>query len=322
MENELLINQAKTYLQKLNQFSAEIEHARREFEERLLRYQQSSNPLSKVDLQSSIAHFEKYVLPFASRQAEKSIQPIEGPQRLLLGIDDNWNAYEFRHLFEGVDYLSKVFALHFKLERDSPDFRLRHVMTRSHVYRQGRLHFYLSSREELRVRRVQFASEGSVNFEGAGEVIKELRETFAYVISLAWLKQAIDNFWQIKDGDTRRAELKARRVEAEAKTEDAQARKLESILKQVEARSKILMVTQRLREAELSNITANSTEKELGIKKLEELADTAIKLEALGLAELSVVENSIIHSLSVLHGLTYEREKVKLRTSADEVPNL
>jgi hypothetical protein len=222
MDGKLSIPLAEAYLQQLERLTHGIEYARDEFSNRLKRYRQDDNPQTRIDLQSAVAHFEKYILPFVVAQQVEERPLIEGPETLTLEIDGYWGVYEFRQMFEGIDYLNKLFTIRFKLERDSPDFRLRRGITRSPVYRRAQLYYYLSPREELRVRQIQFASPGLVSFEGTGDVVKELRETIDYAITLAWLKRFIDTFWQIRDKEGRRAETEARRAEAEARKAEAE----------------------------------------------------------------------------------------------------
>jgi hypothetical protein len=66
-----------------------------------------------------------------------------------------------------------------------------------------------------------------------------------------------------------------------------------------------------MREQDKRRNIESPEDTKLGLRKIDELADTAIKLEANGLAELSIVEGSIVHSLSVLHRLSYEDQKIK-----------
>lgn len=218
-----------------------------------------------------------------------------------------WDAYEFRQLFEGIDFLSKAYTIRYKLERPSPDFRLRRGMTRSQVYRKANLGYYLSTTEELRVRQIQFASPGLVSFEGIGETIKEVRETFDYVITGVWVKHFIDTVYQIRDIEVRKAEEEARRADALARKAEAEARRAEADLRAIEARSRIKAAVRQLRQEDRPVTNREG----IGLEKLNELANLGIRLEADGLANLHSYEDGVINSISMLHRLSYEQQKLK-----------
>ncbi len=314
MNGNISISQAETYLHELERLAQEIDYAHREFGIRLDRYRKDVNPQTRIDLQSSIAHFEKYILSFAVAQRVEEAPPIEDPETLTLGIYGYWGAYEFRQLFEGIDYLSKVYTIRAKLARPSPDFRLRRGMTRLPIYRKARLGYYLSTREELRVRQIQFASPGLVSFGGVGEVIKELRETLDYVITGVWVRHFLDTVYQIRDREIRKTEDEARRAEAMARKAEAEARRAEADLRTIEARSKIKIAIRQLRQ---ENRPVSNREG-LGLENLNEIADLGVRLEADGLANLDVFEDSVMNAISVLHRLSYEQQKLKVSVAREK----
>lgn len=315
MNGNVSISQAESYLRQLEQLAQETDYARHEFGIRLDSYRRDENPQTRIDLQSSIAHFEKYILPFAVTQRIEEVPPIEDAQTLTLGIDGYWGAYEFRQLFEGIDYLSEVYTVRFKLEKASPDFRLRRGMTRVPIYRKAKLSYYLSTREELRVRRIQFASPGLVSFDGIGEVIKELRETLDYVITGVWVRHFLDTVYQIRDREVRRVEDEARRADALARKAESEARRAEADLRTIEARSRIKAAIRQMRQED----RPVSYREGVGIGKLEQLADTGIRLEADGLANLYGYEDQVINAISMLHRLSYEQQKLKVGVPSEKV---
>lgn len=308
MNGNISISQAESYLRQLERLAQEIDYARQEFGINLDRFRKEPTPQTRIDLQSSIAHFEKYILPFSVAQRVEEAPPIEDAQTLTLGIDGHWGAYEFRQLFEGVDYLNKVYTIRAKLARPSPDFRLRRGMTRIPIYRKARLGYYLSTREELRVKQIQFASPGLVSFDGVGDVIKEIRETFDYIIAGVWVKHFLDAVYQIRDRDIRKAEDEARRADAMARKAEAEARRAEADLRMIEARSRIKTTIRQLQQED----RPVSNREGLGLEKLNEIATLGIRLEADGLANLYVFEDSVINAISVLHRLSYEQQKLKV----------
>lgn len=327
MNSKISISKSELYLRELERIAEEINYLRYEFENRLSHFKQEDNPKTKIDLLSSIAYVEKYILPFTAIQQFDVQLEYEGSQILAFGLDGNWGAYEFRHLFEGIDFLNKLLTIRDKLERDSPDFRLQQGYTRAPVYRKALLQYYLSTSEELRVRRVEFGSPGLVNFEGLGEVIKEIRKSFDYLITGVIAKRAVNNFRQIRDRELRQKESEARRAEAEARRAEAEARKFEAgarrdeaLLRQIETRSRIKKAIREIQEYDGKHNIEHSEKEKLALTELNKLADIAVKIEFNGLAYLPVVEEQIIHATSVLNRLSHEEHKVKLISPEQEKP--
>lgn len=313
MNGKLSISQAEAYLQQLEQFHTEITHTRDLFNQRLNSYHKRVNLETRVDLESSVAHFEKYLLPFIIAQQGLEERPIEDGKILTVAIDGSWGAYEFRQLFESLDYLNKIYMIQTKLQRGSPDFRLQQGMTRSPIYRQSRLHYYLSSREELQVRQIEFASPGLVSFEGVGEIIKEVRELFDYIVTGQFIKRFIDTYHVTRDKEARKLDREARLAETRARIAESQAQRAEAVLREIRAKSLIKMTIRQIQEHH-----SQTNVEGLALGKLDSLAETAIRLEANGLARLSKVEDSIVDSVSMLHRLGYEDGKVKSLPSAKQ----
>lgn len=304
MNGNIPISQAEEYLHQLEQLLDELVYAREEFSSRLHRYEQNKTPHSRIDLQSSIAHFEKYILPFLiAQQQQDTPLPIENAQTLTLGIDGYWGAYEFRQMFDGVDYLGKLYTIRAKLEGRSPDVRMPRGMTRSPVYRKANLSYYLSTREELRVRRIQFSSPGLVSFEGIGDVIKEIRETFDYVITGEWVKRLLRNYYDIKDSrDIRIAENSVRLAELSAQ-------RAEALLREVEAKSKLKAAIRQTRLDMKRGRLPSTEQAHQGIMIMDRNSDLIIRLEADRLANIDKAEGSFMHSISQLNRLS-EQGKV------------
>ena len=283
-------------------------YAHYEFKKRFERYCEEITPQSRVDLQSSMAFFEQYLLPLIIAQRAPQVPLVEKVEVLTIVVDGRWGAYEFRQLFHGLDYLNKVYTIRYKLERDSPDFRLGRGMTRSPVYHRARLYYYLAPHEELRVRQIRFASPGLVSFEGIGDVMKELREFLDYIITAEWMKRFIDNYYWIRDKELRSAERQARLAEAGVRIAEANAQRREAVYREIEANSKIRKAIRETRQRE-SGLRLEQIEP--GLRKLEEISGVAIRLEVDKLARLDIVEDSIMQSVSELYRLGSEQQKIK-----------
>lgn len=283
--NDVSIPEAEGYLHQLDELAEQIKYAQFELRERLEQYRRDPNPVNRTNIQSSIAWFEKYIQPILVQPSIAERRLNAPTDTLLLGIDQEWDAYEFRQLFHGIDYLNKIYVLRAKLFRDSPDLRLNREMTRSQVYRQARLYYYLAPYEELRVRSVQFASPGSVNFEGLGDAIREVRETLHYVISFQFVKGFVDLYDYFRyERPVQQAE---RRMKLKELLQREQAQQPRIAVEQVEAYAAFLV-------------------------EMNKIADLAIELDRKGLARGLMVEEMAIRSISMLHHLGFEEQKVKL----------
>lgn len=283
--NDVRISEAERYLRQLDELAEQIRYAQYEFRERLEQYRRDPNPVNKTNIQSSIAWVEKYIQPILVQPSIAERRLNAPTDTLLLGIDQEWDAYEFRQLFHGIDYLNKIYVLRTKLFRDSPDLRLNREMTRSQVYRQARLYYYLAPYEELRVRSVQFASPGSVNFEGLGDAIREVRETLHYVISFQFVKGFVDLYDYFRyERPVQQAE---RRMKLKELLQREQSQQPRIAVEQVEAYAAFLV-------------------------EMNKIADLALELDRKGLARGLMVEEMAIRSISMLHRLGFEEQKVKL----------
>jgi hypothetical protein len=294
-QNQLLAT-ARLYLRVFEHFLRELTYAFQVFQKRLEAYEHEQSPELRVDLLSSMAYFEKYIIPLAMRERTDA-QSAEDSEILTIGIDGAWRAYEFNELFESIDYLNKIYTIQAKLHRDSPDLRLKRGITRSPVYRHARLYYYLSPREELQVRQIRFSSPGLINFEGVGQVIEKIQGLLDHIFSFNWFKRIIDTY------DDLRHQRPVRIAEAE--------------LRQLETQSKIKQVTRQMQEQE-SEWAINSLEQyRRAMNELNQIADLAIELERKGLASLPKVEDTVMYSISVLHRLGNEQQKVRIGPTSE-----
>lgn len=301
-KNQFLVRQAWHYLELFERFIESLHYAYTEFETHLQHYERVQDPQTTIDLQSSVAYFERFVFPLISSQQTEKITSIENSDTLLLGVNGYWRAYEFRQFFDSVDYLHKIYAIGGKLRREAPDLRLRRGMTRSVVYRQARLYYYLSPREELQVRQIKFSSPGLVNFEGIGEVVKEVRELVDYIITFKWFKGIIDTYDYFDYG---------RKVERE-----------KARLEYAQTKSKLKEVVRELREKDSREAIEHLEQYRQALDTLNQIADLMIELDKKGLAHLPTVEQTFMRSVSMLHRLGYEDQKVSSHPAPGSGPEL
>jgi hypothetical protein len=278
------LEEAENYLNQLEQLAEEIEYARREFRNRLERYQRETTPQTRVDLQSSIAHFQKHIRPVAIQQRVSERRFIGPSDTLEIGIDQEWQAYEFRQLFHGLDYLHKVYALRTKLSRESPDLRLSREMTRSQVFRYALLYYYFAPHEELQVRSIQFSSPGSISVEGLGDAIRELKELFHYIVTFQFVKGFVDLYDHFK---------------------------YDRPIERTEKRMKLKELIRREQSQERRFALEELGEYKEFLEKMNGIADLAIELDKKGLARGVLVEEAAIKSIAMLHRLSFDEQKVK-----------
>ena len=282
---DVSLEEAEKYLKQLEELSKEIEYARSRFVEHIERYRHYKNVDSRIDLQSSIAYFEKNIQPVIARQQVPERRFTDSFETLLLGIDDEWQAYEFRQLFQGLDYLNKLFVIRYKLTKDAPDLRLNRGITRSQVARYSPLHYYLTSYEELHVRSVQYASPGSINFEGLATAIHELKDLVSYIFTFQFVKGFVDLYDHFKyDRQIDRAEKRLRLKEL-IRREQSQERKFAA---------------------------EDLDEYKKFLEKMNEIADLATQLENKGLAKAITIEETAMNSISLLSRLGFDEQKVKI----------
>ena len=287
--NDLTLRDAEENLTRYERLRDEIDYGYQEFRRRLDFYRQSPNPQNSVDLESSIAFFEKHIKPFIAEKRTVERHYSDPSDILEIGINQDWQAYEFRQLFQGVDYLNKLFAVRFKLTRESPDLRLRRELTRSRVFRYAELYYYLAPHEELHVKSVQFASPGSVNLEGLAGVVKEIRELLHYVFTCGFVKGFVDQV------DYFRFDRPIQNTEKRMKLKD--------VLQQEQRQEKNLNKKVAVEEME---------DYRKFLEKINQIADLAIQLDQKGLARGVLVEEAFMRSLSQLHHLGFEEQKAKV----------
>ncbi len=196
------------------------------------------------------------------------------------------------------------------MQRASPDFRLQYGMTRAPIYRKARLGYYLSTREELRVRQIRFSSPGLVSFEGIGEVIKELRETLDYILTGVWVRNFLNIYYEVRSRELRKAENDARLSEANARSAEARAREAEANVRYLEARSRIKMAISQ----SIQDNKPRSSVEIIGISRIDGIANIGIQLEAQNLANQFAFEDAAIDAISRLNRLSYEQQKLQLGT--------
>ncbi|MFQ5825462.1 MAG: hypothetical protein ACE5JB_15590 [bacterium] len=273
------------YLDQLHNYKSQIDHFFEKFKDEYEAYIHERSPAREVDLKSSIAYFEKYLKSqlIDIHKPEKVYgEPFVGLEVL---INQEWRSYEFRHLFQGIDYLNKLNIVRHKLISKSPDLRISHSITRSKYYRYSLLYYYLDFYEEIQVKQVSFASPGFITFEGLEHSIKELRKLLRYICKFKFVRDFVDLYDHFK------FDRPIKNVERRMKLKDLLHK--ESLLERKWAKEELTEFREFLDE----------------INKFAVLAE---ELEQKGLAKGSLVEESFIRSISMLHRLGFDKEKLNI----------
>lgn len=279
-------NQIDEYIQELESLEKQMDFLRSEMRNGLGHYQNNpGDEINAIRLQGYVAYYERFVRPAFIETNIPTKSFIEPSRKLTIAIDKNWKSYEFKQLFDGVDNLHKIFVLQGKLRKESPDLRISHEMTRSRVYRYGLLYYYLTPHEEIQVTSVQFASPGSISFEGLGDAVSALQKLLNYMVTFEFVKGFADVYDHFKY--ERPAQNAERRM------------KLKEVLEKEQSFSR----NRAMKELE---------EYKVFLGTMNEIADLAIELDRKGLANGAIVEDVAIKSISYLNRLGFEQDKIKL----------
>ena len=320
MENEKLIYKAKKYISLLHDLSGELDYSKYRLESNLEKYLSNLDIKSKVDLLSSIAFFEKYFFSLIHELKSKEYSIIQEEIRydeFKLIIDRDWRAYEFKQLFNGVDYFHKIYSLESKLLRNiAPSKSYR---TKDFYYRYALLHYYMSIREELSVTKIRYASLGDIKFKGVGDAIRATKEVVDWIITGEWIKKIINNFDIVKD-KRRRAIIKEIEIKKDQlELEQINNRILEERLNRLKTEQEIehfsllgeaILITRK--EMERDGHSPESYEKFLrGIQKFEEINRIGIQLEHKKIASLIQFEQQVIINMRNLNRMGVDNNKVR-----------
>jgi len=320
MENEKLIYQAKKYISLLHDLSGELDYSKHRLESNLEKYMSNLDNKSKIDLLSSIAFFEKYFSPLIHDFKSKEYSIIQDEIRydeFKLIIDRNWRAYEFKQLFNGVDYFHKIYSLERKLLKNIPSSKS--YRTRDFYYRYSLLHYYMSLREELSVTKIQYASLGNINFQGIGDVIRATKEVVDWIITGEWIKKLINNFDIVKDKRRRETIKEIGINKDQLELEQIKNSILEERLSRLKTKEEIEhfsllreAILRTRKEIEKCGYSPESYEKFLqGINKFEEINGIGIQLEYKKIASLIQYEQQVIVNMRNLNRLGVDNNKVR-----------
>lgn len=285
MNHDELIRIAEDYLSKLDIFLQRMHHFHSELHTHLENYKQNPNPETEVDLQSSVAFFDAYIRTLIEERRPRDRVFLHDFDLLAFRLDDSWRAFEFKQFFGSIDYLNKIFVLKWKLTSEAPDIRIRDRMNRSYVYRSARLYYYLAPYEELQIEQIRLSSPGAIDFRGIPEAIKELREFVEDILTFQWVRKFIDFYDYLK---------------------------YERPVKNAEKKLKLKEVLRREISAERQLVLEQAEDYEGFLKKMNGIADLVQELEKKGFARGEIVERSVIRSISMLHRLGFDEEKIKL----------
>lgn len=292
MRDENITRAAEAYLCEMDDFLHEMHNVYSKLRKHYEHFREHPNVDTRIDLQSSIAFFEKHVRPvIVERKARERVFTYDS-DLLEFRLSDRWRAYEFRQLFESVDYLNKIFVLKGKLAVKAPDVRIARRMTRCDVYRLAKVYYYLAPHEELRIRRVRLASPGMISFEGIAETIREVRELIEYIITFQFVRKFCDMYDYFA-------------YERQIKKEEYK-RKLRALIQQEQSEERKIAIEE-----------AEDYQKFLKIVK--GVVDEIEELDRRGLVEGDIAERRFIQSMLKLHRMGFDERKITLSSGEDKL---
>lgn len=283
MNSKISIDEINNKLDIFDNLLHSLTYARDEFYNRSKNYNRNPNLETEVDLLSSISYFDRFILPIISKSTVAEKHFYKKQNILIIGLDKHWRANEFYQLFDSLDFFNKLYVIKSKASKQSPDFRIEQEKTHNNVYRRANLSYYLSSHEELKVNSISFSSPGSINFDGLGEAIREIKELFHYLITFQFVRGFVDQYYYFKyDKPIERIEKKMKLREL-IHREQSEERKIQ--LEKLEDYHKFL-------------------------SKMSDIAKLTEHLESKGLAKGIKVEEAAIRSMAMLHHLGFDKTKI------------
>ncbi|MBX2892180.1 MAG: hypothetical protein KF734_14730 [Saprospiraceae bacterium] len=300
-----MIKRAEKYIDFLQNRIVEYNELLGLLREALNNYRSNPNYSNQIRLSGLIAHFERFELPKFAHVLEKEYEQL--PEKLTIYIDKDWKAFEFDKIFKSVDFLNKIYTLQRKLT--TGESRINAGESRDYIYKNAKLYHYLAPFEELKVTKIEYASPGLIDFNGAEKVIGKIFSFIEKTVTFEFVRKIVDNYDYFKykrplQVHNDKAELRnaIRKTETEVLEEETRKLKLQADLD--EERYKLQM-----RKLE--------RQKEVFAEFLE-ISELIDKLDERRIAKKELLENQLIQTISALHNLGFETEKIKLLKKSNE----
>jgi len=113
--------------------------------------------------------YETYAQPLSAYIIQLGEEPRKAQYReksssIIFALDGEWVSHELSRFLGALNYLHNLSTLDTKLRSKNISYRLDRPQSRSDIYRNAKLYFYLSKSEELRIRKIHISSPGVVEF--------------------------------------------------------------------------------------------------------------------------------------------------------------
>ncbi|MCB9826671.1 hypothetical protein H6804_00120 [Candidatus Nomurabacteria bacterium] len=299
-----MIKRAEKYIQLIETRVIELDELRKLIKDTLNEYRNNPSYLNQVRLSGLIAHFERFELLKFAHVLEKEYE--QSSEKLTIFIDKDWKAFEFDKIFKSVDFLNKLYTIQRKLQ--SGESRINTGETRKYIYDNAKLYHYLAPFEEIRVTKIEYASPGLIDFNGADKIIGKIASFIEKTITFEFVKKIVDNYDYFKyrrplqiQNDQAELRQAIRKTETEVIEEETRKLKLQADLDEVKYQA------QKRKLERQKEVFAEFLE-------ISELID---KLDERRIAKKEILENQLIQTISSLHNLGFETEKIKLLKSND-----
>ena len=154
-----LISQAEISLAKLERSIDQLKVLYNDIENLLNSYRHDTSPEIEVRLRACTNLFETYFINQLKLSGESISEEYD--TKLCLFVDGNWLTHEMGSLLFSINTIFQLFSL-----RELGIYRIKSEdglpRTRKDVYDYAKLFYYLTPEEELKIKKIHFASPGEI----------------------------------------------------------------------------------------------------------------------------------------------------------------
>lgn len=302
-----MIEIAEKYLILLDRRSEELQILRKELYYAKEGFKSNPEFKNRLRLESLLTYLEQNEKTSLFLATVKRASYETSPEILTVYIDKDWSAYDFDKVFKVFDFFNKFFVVQQKFLQKESRFLTGEV--RKNIYEGAKLYHYLAPSEELKVKKVLYASPGFINFSGLAEIVTKVLSFASKTIAFApTVKKIVDYYYHLRyEKPIQIQENKNRLTHAIRK---AEIEILEDNRKKLEQQN---LLSEEQYKEEKRKV---ERQKEM-IKEFLESAELIESLSKKGIALQETLEPQFVQALSSLHNLGFETGKIKLLGNYD-----
>jgi hypothetical protein len=171
---------------------------------------------AELSLRGAMLLYESYAQPLSayigqlSSESKKEIYR-EKSSSIAFALDGEWVSHELSRFLGALNYLHNLSTLDTKLRSTNVSYRLERPQSRSDIYRNAKLYFYLSKSEELKIRKIHISSPGVVEFVTSNFEYGTLIISVLYVANRfpKWFDEVI-TIWNRRKAEIRKNQIQDR----------------------------------------------------------------------------------------------------------------